>query len=368
MKEIYTTLILILLCVATMAQNQDDTFANKYRINFAIPDISAYKALNIEQSKILRPSDVKALSLIANDLLSGNNILIPEAIGVEVAPWQLSSRKTLADYRNSSIVRFLHRTSLSFAAQRDVADNNASKIAFGFKTSFVSKEGDIKRQDALLKTIFDAQGLELKIRNNLLLQFMKEKGYTAVDMADSEKQEEFKRYINNTQPVNEFIDKVIEAYKEENWNHRRFDLAFTFAGSSRDTIIKINEPKSNHLKYETFSLFATAAFKVQKWGQLLVGSQFEYNPERKDSLTYQLAVPIRFYAGTNRFKGFAEAQVTFTNKKDNYFFNLGTEFNVRDGFWINIYTGLTTTEFNTRPIMVSNFDLRFTIPENFSLF
>jgi hypothetical protein len=371
MKNLICFILLGLIgYLPVMAQNPvNDPFVNQYRTNLAAPDISAYKALQIDPSKILRPSNTKEISLIVGDLFRNGNILIPEALGIEIAPWLLASRKTLAEYRQSSMVRFLHRTSFSVATKRDNAGDFTSRIAFGVKTSFVSKEGDVKMDTKRLEEIFRRQAITLKTRNEYLMNFLKEKGYTPDKMDNPEVQAEFDTYVkerfNEEEPLNEYISKVVEDFKQKNWNHRRLDIAFTFTGSSRDTTI--NLPPSNELRYETLSLWATAALPVKKWGQLLIGTQAEFVPERKDSLQFQIALPVRLYAGTNRIKGFAETQVTFTDTWNNYLFNAGTEFNIRDGFWINLSAGISTSDFEN-PVMVSHFDIRFTIPEKFKLF
>jgi len=66
MKRLFT---LLLITVSIEAFTQDDaatvansTVHNNYRINFAIPDISAFKALEVDPSNILRPSTVKEVA------------------------------------------------------------------------------------------------------------------------------------------------------------------------------------------------------------------------------------------------------------------------------------------------------------------
>ena len=58
MKKIIS-LCLIIITVHINLIAQTDKLSDKYKLDFVIPDIPAFKALNIDPSNILRPSDVK---------------------------------------------------------------------------------------------------------------------------------------------------------------------------------------------------------------------------------------------------------------------------------------------------------------------
>ena len=100
---------------------------------------------------------------------------------------------------------------------------------------------------------------------------------------------------------------------------------------------------------------------------------------------------LRYYLGTNRVKGFVEAQLKgesyFQEKsldlENNIFqkstehvvdftFKAGMEVNVSDGIWVNANVGYSAKKNTTLGInstdFIYGFDLRFNLPEKFKLF
>ena len=61
------------------AQVVDDSLLSTARLNIAVPEIPAFKALGIDPSNILRPSDIKSIALMISDFNSGGSFIIPKS-------------------------------------------------------------------------------------------------------------------------------------------------------------------------------------------------------------------------------------------------------------------------------------------------
>lgn len=140
-----------------------------------------------------------------------------------------------------------------------------------------------------------------------------------------------------------------------------------------------------------------------QWGMLMIGANYggtflddttsttlagDSVPTLETTTTFfsQLTVNSRFYVGSNRFKGYVEAQAYWDGRisdKVNWLADLGLELNIVDGVWVNVYAGATnqgieqfvspTLEENQvfdsfagrgKPRFLANFDIRLSIPEN----
>ncbi len=348
----------------------ETTTQSDYRINFAIPDISAFKALDTEPSEILRPSNVKELAAAFSGFNNGKNFIIPSSFAIEVSPWLLfSQNQSLSKYRKDAFTRLLFHTTISIAsAKNNVEDQNSSALAVGLAFSFIGKGGDIKQGDFLDAKVVDDKTNLIVERSDLFQQFLEEKNYPPFDDTDSAKMKEFesylagKGYVIKEKQVNAAIRQKIEAFKKANWNYNRLDVAFSWKGSTADSLIK--NVKSDH-----FYLWLTGAKRISHWGQLLIGPSLQVHDVQSDSSYIEFALPARFYGGTNRLKAFGEAQYTYDGllEKSRFLLTIGSEFNPYDGIWLEVYAGWQKPQ-EIPSTFVSNFKLKFTIPEQFKLF
>ena len=56
----------------------DSSVLEKVKLGFAIPDIPAFKALGLDPSNILRPSEAKQLALTVGSFRNEGNFIIPK--------------------------------------------------------------------------------------------------------------------------------------------------------------------------------------------------------------------------------------------------------------------------------------------------
>ena len=94
MKKIFFILLFSLHLVC-FSQSDKDSFVlkkadsavlEKVKLGFAVPDIPAFKALGLDPSNILRPSEAKELALTLGSFRSDGDFIIPKNMAVEIAP------------------------------------------------------------------------------------------------------------------------------------------------------------------------------------------------------------------------------------------------------------------------------------------
>jgi len=330
-----------------------DTLIRNLRLNFAVPDLPAFNALQSDPGNLLRPASPKEFSFIANQFFNGNNIIIPKSIAIEIAPIVLIryNKLTLKDYQKNPI---LYNTRISLGTLRD--STNISHLAIGFRTTLINK-GDIKNDKNLRKVIEDLRSIN-RNRNEYYDQQLIKLGKSEEYFANHPElrikfDQEFDSIIHNT-------GQTIKDYKEYNsWNAEKLDIAFSFVGSSQDSA-------SKHIKYNSFLAWITYARPVGKNGQILGGLNF--NSYKVENSTYfDFSLQSRFYIGMNQLKGFVEGQYLHKNidNTNNIIGRLGCEYHIYNGIWVDfnagIYKGIThnTSDF------VSSFRLIYAIPGNY---
>jgi len=382
MRALLTYLFLLTLSIPySFSQQavQDTSVAEgaplgEYRVNFAIPNSPAFNILNVYPSNILRPSNTKEISVIASGFRNSGNLIIPNSFALEIAPWLLlSSRKSLSDYQKSAWKRLLYNTSVSIASQRndlEAASTTASDLAAGLRVSIAGKGGDIKKEtEFLAQYVFAPKEKLMAKRDSLLKVFIKEKNINKpFEDSDTVIKKEFEQFLKekyyqaNEDKVNADIRQAIGRYKIENWNHSSTDIAIAWRGFSEDSLL---ENTKSHNVY----LWFTQAIRLQKWGQLLIGLNYQLQSLQSDTSFSNIIIPARLYAGTNRIKGFLELQYEYDGNLEEsaYLANFGSELNILDGLWAVINAGAEKK--GNRPVQfVSNFSIRFTLPERFNLF
>lgn len=375
MKRTFTFFILFLLvCIfSSRAQNPETIGQNK--LNFAVPDLPAFKALGSEPSNILRPSTPESFSLIVSQFYNGDNISMPANFAAEIAPWILakSNKITLADYHEHDI---LYSTRVSLGTSRDSL--NRYNFAVGLRFSIID-EGDLKNDEDFLKLLFDKLANHLDKKNELRLQYMIDNQLTPE--AYEANKEYYEQEIEKMMPgnIDDEIDAMKKAYKEVYWNREKLDIAIATVGYSTDSV-------GSNIGFKSFDgwiSYALPIFKMkgeydgsatnpQKYaGQLLFGGNIKAYEHRFDQKTYFNAfLNTRIYVGTNRIKGFTELQYSYLQfeESNHLLMTLGGEINPVDGVWLEFYAGMERNTDSNLNTSVAKFNLRFSIPEKFNLF
>ena len=408
MRYIYKLISMCLLVLAGLsvqAQQPDSTMVEKYLLNFSVPDMPAFKALNTDPSDILRPSDVKKFAAMISPFYSNGKGVIPKNFALEVAPWKLGSSKwTLEDFNKSFIKRFLYRSSFSLGTVNDDTEF-PSKLGAGYRVSFLSAKADIYRAAEIRNNIFAGDFSQESVMTaytqltndwvNIVVkpaitlrptyyqnnkpafnEFLSGLKKYLADSPNAQIQQHYEALINavaagdeahifTPDELKDFIstygktvDAYIEAYQKKNWNASRFDLAIAWVGQSKDSLIA-------NAAFSSFNVWATGALRVHKGGQLLVGGRATFaRPVSKDSGRVSISANLRYYIGTKDFRGFLETQYKYVEAPANsntLLINLGAEFRIGNSFWVAASGGLDNAigKSNNFSRFVSSIDLRY---------
>jgi hypothetical protein len=359
--------------------SEDSTLVKQFRLDFAVPDQPAFKLLGTNPSSILRPSSLTDLSLITSEFMSGNSIVLPRSISIEAAPVMLATanKVTLTSYREN---RMWHSLRLSLGTSFEEIDGNqAYNLSLGARISLIDK-GDLKTDTAFLNELFRLTAESVKLKKDLQIQYLDMIGKTMFDYAtDTAVQNATDKYVMEEidkykiESFDSRLERIKLEYKAKNWNKAKLDVAFALMTQSPDSL-------AQNIQFNSFGLWGTYALPVDTWGQVLLGinymnMQYAPLPETADTTVEmnRLALASRLYFGTNRIKGFLEAEYNYEdyNNTSNALLNFGTELNPFNGIWLNFNAGYSfynIFEENHSSALFTSFDLRFQLPEKFKLF
>jgi len=371
-------LIVWLIPILTFSQNSDTSLVKHYRLDFAIPDQPAFSIMGGTPSDILRPSNTKELSASISEFYNGGSLIIPKSFALEGAPFLIakSNKLTLEDFDKNKILYSL-RISIGTGSET-IEGNTRMNLAVGARVTLFDK-GDLKSDIKYRKELWELTSKELDLETLYKNEFIQSQDTPLMMIiTDSTLNEKMKEYIalkkeeyeKKEKPFLKKLKETKEKYKKENWNKQKMDLAYAFMGSAPDSLLK-------SLKSSKHAAWMTYANPVGKWGQLLLG--INYNHVMADSIdsstnetvnfNYNVASLIsRLYVGSNKFKGFVEAQYKYEGafETNNYLVNAGSEININNGIWLILTIGITQNDFSnevSKPSLLTGFNFRFALPE-----
>lgn len=317
----------------TFGQNSQeiDSLIKKWVLNYAIPDLPALNALSVESSSLLRPSTPRDFAVATSQFFNGNSIIIPKSFALEFAPIVLIdyNKLTIQSYQKMPI---LYNSRISLATFRDSL--NLSKIAIGYRTTLINK-GDIKSDKNITKVFEFLKNINDERFNfiNQQLDSMKisQYQYASDPILQKNLMDKFDLFIKEKK---DSINTVLKDYKEKVlWNKEKLDIAFSIVFSSFDTIMK-------NIQYNSFLFWASYGIPISNNGQFVIGIHTNlYNFEGKNQI--KLAIPARFYLGSNTFKSYLEGEYQYLHqyKSNNLLMRLGLEYNIYSGFWVDFNAG-----------------------------
>lgn len=401
-KKLIAFAISFVLCVSilpALAQTQDSTLVEMYLLDFSVPDMPAFKALGTDPSNLLRPGDPKKFAATLSPFFSNGQGVIPKNFAVEFSPWKLaSSNWTLSEYNSQPAKRFLYNSSFSIGTVTDSTEYS-NKVAVGYRVSFLSRKADIYRNAEIRQYIYGRQAQAMQTYVDLT-------NYWVVSVINPPIADRPTYYATHVQDFNEFlsdleaslqatpnaalqqlydnfinaisgsgtpytaeqlkdviqaygadVDEFIAKYKAENWNASRLDFAMAYVAQSNDDLI-------SNAQFSSFSTWLTGALRVHRGGQLLVGANVVLPRSVNDSSRVNFSGNLRYYVGTQHFRGFLESQYKFEKYEPvekTVLINLGTEFRIGNRFWVVASVGLNNYLTEKDPVnkLISSIDLRY---------
>ncbi len=359
----------------TFLKKADSAVLEKVKLNFAVPDIPAFKALGVDPSFILRPSAVADFAFMVGSFAGNGFSTIPKDVAIEVAPGLLIKPwYTLQDYREKAGLRLLTKTRISLGTNEN-EETKVNDISVGMRTTIFDK-GDFRLNEAFQKENIFAKMEFLQTDLSKRLRIVQTKiGIGAFANLPPERQQEIRDSIFSAVQTDAgyILDTVVKnsiaKYKKENWNASRMDFAYALLLRSPDSLI-------GKIKLNKHSFWTTIAIKPgakNSWAQLLLGINDAVYKEN-DKWFNEFTGNLRFYGGTNKFKGLFEVQYQNKNiaanlTKSTLFTQLGVEVSFFNGMWIQFSTGIINTlEGDNKSALKSNLNLSFSFPENFRFF
>lgn len=331
--------------VPTASGPRPSSLAAVYRVNFAIPDAPAFELLAVDPATILRPQSVRELALgFASFRAPDGSLTIPRAFAIELSPGLLVRGGDLR-VRDYNRQKLLYALRLSGAVLRDSTAPGASRLAFGARMTLVD-EADFRTDTAYAVSdrVTDLTASILAV----YLQARRRVGPTAelVLLPDEEAQ------------IERLNERIRERWAARYWNADVAEIASAVRAATADSAGR--DPR-----IDAVALWGTYAKGLGRWGQGLLGVRLG---AERDSLGAELrraaGAGVRLYAGSNRYKGFAEAQQQQrAGRGATWLANAGFELAVASWLWATFSAGVVHEDERAETRVVTSFVLKTGVPE-----
>jgi hypothetical protein len=317
-------------------------FVKDYQVDFAVPDAPAFKLLQVDESAILRPQNVRDLTLALAGFRGNNNaFVVPKQLGVEASPGLLigAGHLKVTDY---DAQRFLYAMRFSGAASRDSL--NRGQLAAGVRFS-LKDEQDLRK--------LGAAGSDTAVTR--LTGRMRDI-YVAARIRIGPPPAPLVLTADEQNAIKALSDSIKSYWADHYWNATSVEVAFAARARAIDSLG--HDPKMDEV-----AGWFTYANGLQGWGQLLVGLKVGTARDSAGSFRPSNTLAARFYVGSNAVKGFIEGQQAVSSKTDaQWLFNSGVELRLPNIGWINASAGYSSAVGNAKPRLVSSFKFKAGVP------
>jgi hypothetical protein len=347
----FTVVLLAAMCPCALGQDAGGSRVGDYKVDFAVPDMPAFKALGAEPDNLLRPTDPKALALMLADQTATFRV-IPQSFAAEFAPGRLFGPKnlTMSEYSDN---QFWYDTRVSLGSKRNDDSTGGSVLAVGIRSTVINGVSFASHVVDLRSAVVDAA-----------MYSFAERHAQPADKADRARWDaELKTYVDSVASDN--VDKRIGKLRDEyhdNWNRGALDAALAIAGASPDSFTSGLSPS----KYLAWASWATP---IGAWGQLVAGANGSY--AKPDSVwAWNYSVAGRLVGGINEFKLDFDGQFKHDGaaRQDVWLLGLGAEAMVFSGGWVEFRLDWENNITGGGTRLVPGLKYRFTMPKNFTTF
>ena len=373
--SIYFLLIISFSCFKLQGQvnvreGLDSLIQNARNLNFMVPDIPVFVALEEYPSEMLKPSAPRDLSVMFSSFREGSNFTIQKTFAAEFAPFLFASTSiTLHDYQTKYITRMLTKTRLSLASEQ-TEKGNFSKFGAGLRLTLIDR-GDYRSDTSFLnKEVYTRLGEYERLVSSKKLAYLKSHNITALELAENEN---LGREIEDSIQLNmmqEDIRNSIREYKRSHWNASRMEVTYSILASSPDSM-NSDAQLSKHLFW---LVYAIKPGKHCNWAQIMLGLNDQLIRYEDRKFINQFSLNARAYFGTNKAKGFAEAQYSSLRfvqgiAERSVLLNGGLDVCIYSGIWVHLAGGIDqNTQKGNGSRLVGNMKVYVALPENFRFF
>lgn len=343
------------------ASKSDAGTAKLLQADYAVPDAPALKMLGLDDSKLLRPSSVRALTAALSSASGAANYL-PSAFAVEFAPFMLRRGEVLSldTYQKQP---WLYRLRASIAASRDSSGGRRSRVAGAIRFS-LNDAADLRQNESVIASVLELTRWErdsaLTVRARWLAENIPFTGPT--NAADSARAAKIVATLalEQRRSSKALVETAKRAIEESRWNASVFDIAIGLSGSTADSVARGGQ-------FDGVSGWLTKGWALGEGRQLLFGTRGAYERDLKDTSASLLKgtadAVLRLYVGSNQYKALGELQGTGrVETKPRWLANLGGEFKLNSAVWVTATIGYEASGRMRNGKMVSNWKLKFTPP------
>lgn len=280
-----------------------------------MPESPAFNLIEVGKSDILRPTSARELAVAASGFTgSGDGITIPQKFAVEFSPGLLIGGRELSldEYREKP---WLYRLRVSGATKRADSGSGNAEMALGLRWTLID-ESDLRTDDSFLNEVTEITGKITDI-------------YTAAAKRRGPPGSGGKLTLtaDEENKVGELNRQIKEKIADKKWNASMLEFAV-------GTRFMADDAMGGDLQQEDLAIWSIYSHGFGHWGQLLLGPTFKLTEELDES---SFSLPVRFYAGTNPYKFFVEAQ--YSNGDSKYLLSSGGEAKMYEGVWIKFSVG-----------------------------
>ena len=336
-----------------------DSMVAKIRMNYAVPDAPAFKALGIQPDNVMRPSTTQEIAIIlANKVLNSG---LPSAFALELSPYLAIAGEslTLRQYQESWWKYFLYHLRVSVATERKAASGDTTKVSGGLRITLYDKS-DLrldKNYTSIIYTFNDTLvAIESRIKDSI-------RGPAPLFNSFPQKMKDSLNALaaQSIKIAVKAWEDSIRAYRtnaiKKNWNKPIVEFGTAIVGESSDST------SMNGITEEQAAGWLVAAGGISQWGQWVIGANGALikNDGGKMSV-YEGSFGARLYAGSNDAKVFIGIDWKGkTTAHPSYLFPLGSELKVYKALWISLSTGIEILS-DGGSKLISNIDLRLGTP------
>ncbi len=335
-------LVATALHVPVRTAAQEATTADA-RLNFSIPDIPAFKIVDDDPSTIMKPSNLREVTVAVSNFLLGGRVL-PGSFAAEFAPMMLIEGDSLSlkEYDSTS---FLNSIRVSLATQRLSATTGSTQASFGLRFTLYD-DSDPRSDTEYIRRLSD---IALNINR-----------VAAADPSMSlPPTESVSRYsnVNDIATLEAALEDARSDYKDTAWNNNIVEFALAVSGTSADSLLE-------DIIGTGVGGWLVGGFGIGRSAQLQVGANALLGRDTLGKMKeLNLSLSARLYAGWNELKFFAQGQYTSrTTFPSSSFLTLGGEVNLGQSFWLEFGVGYNS-EAEGKSNFVPKFNLQWGLPE-----
>jgi len=322
-----------------------------YKVDFAVPDMPAFKALGADPSELLRPSDPKAFALMLADQTSTFR-LIPQSFAAEFAPARLFSagKLTVGEYTSHAA---LYNARVSLGSLRRSDSTGGSAVAGGVRMTLGNSSDFVRHVVDLRDGVYGRASRDFRQANRARRDSLPDTTFTRLqnDYADSLARDSVDRRIG----------PIRDKYRD-NWNGSTFDVAYAISFESPDSFTHGLAP-ARHLAWISWSL------PVVSWLQGVAGANGAYS--RPDSAwVFDYSGALRLAGGINEFKLNLDGQYKHDGAEGRtvWLVGFGAEVMVFSGGWVDFALNWEKDATGGGVRFVPGIKYRYTMPESFTRF